>query len=72
MTQVTKLTQFTEITKLTRFTQITYITSPSGRVRKWEYSYGFIEVTEPKEHKKAGAIFAHISDFKNREGHSIE
>jgi len=37
-----------------------------GRVKKWEYSYGFIEISEPKEHRKAGTIFAHISDFKNR------
>ena len=44
------------------------ISSPSGRVKKWEYSYGFIEISEPKEHRKAGAIFAHISDFKNRDG----
>ena len=41
-----------------------------GRVKKWEYSYGFIEISEPKEHRKAGGIFAHISDFKNREGHT--
>ena len=35
-------------------------------MKKWEHSYGFIEISEPDEHRKAGTIFAHISDFKNR------
>ena len=45
---------------------------PPGRVKKWEYSYGFIEISEPKEHRKAGTIFAHISDFKNRDGTQLD
>ena len=49
-----------------------------GRVKKWESSYGLIEISEQKEHRKVGGIFAHISDFENRgkkrirEGQKVE
>jgi cold shock CspA family protein len=37
-----------------------------GRVKRWEYSHGFLEATDSKDAKKAGGIFVHISEFKNR------
>ncbi len=42
-----------------------------GRVKKWEYSHGFLSVAEPAEYKKIGGVFVHISDIENRRKRKI-